>query len=244
MAVDAIVKDGVIVNNGQAASEKKDSTTTNKLGEYKEQFMQLLCAQMKYQDPLEPTSNTEYISQYAQFTQVEQMQNLSNTVALNRAADMVGKTVQITQVDEETGETKLTVEGKVDFVTYESGTSYVSVNGNKYKLDDVTAVVDGTYFDNTQLAESVRKDLDKLPGVDYVTLYADKDRLERMLANYETMTAMTGDVSQFFSTAELSKISQYALKYADLINQAAKETENTNTSQPVESLNNEDKEDT
>jgi flagellar basal-body rod modification protein FlgD len=244
MAVDAIVKDGVIVNNGQAASEKKDSTTTNKLGEYKEQFMQLLCAQMKYQDPLEPTSNTEYISQYAQFTQVEQMQNLSNTVALNRAADMVGKTVQITQVDEETGETKLTVEGKVDFVTYESGTSYVSVNGNKYKLDDVTAVVDGTYFDNTQLAESVRKDLDKLPGVDYVTLYADKDRLERMLANYETMTAMTGDVSQFFSTAELSKISQYALKYADLIDQAAKETENTNTSQPVESLNNEDKEDT
>lgn len=244
MAVDAIVKDGVIVNNGQAASEKKDSTTTTKLGEYKEQFMQLLCAQMKYQDPLEPTSNTEYISQYAQFTQVEQMQNLSNTVALNRAADMVGKTVQITQVDEETGETKLTVEGKVDFVTYESGTSYVSVNGNKYKLDDVTAVVDGPYFDNTQLAESVRKDLDKLPGVDYVTLYADKDRLERMLANYETMTAMTGDVSQFFSTAELSKISQYALKYADLIDQAAKETENTNTSQPVESLNNEDKEDT
>lgn len=244
MAVDAIVKDGVIVNNGQAASEKKDSTTTTKLGEYKEQFMQLLCAQMKYQDPLEPTSNTEYISQYAQFTQVEQMQNLSNTVALNRAADMVGKTVQITQVDEETGETKLTVEGKVDFVTYESGTSYVSVNGNKYKLDDVTAVVDGTYFDNTQLAESVRKDLDKLPGVDYVTLYADKDRLERMLANYETMTAMTGDVSQFFSTAELSKISQYALKYADLIDQAAKETENTHTSQPVESLNNEDKEDT
>jgi flagellar basal-body rod modification protein FlgD len=244
MAVDAIVKDGVIVNNGQAASEKKDSTTTNKLGEYKEQFMQLLCAQMKYQDPLEPTSNTEYISQYAQFTQVEQMQNLSNTVALNRAADMVGKTVQITQVDEETGETKSIVEGKVDFVTYESGTSYVSVNGNKYKLDDVTAVVDGTYFDNTQLAESVRKDLDKLPGVDYVTLYADKDRLERMLANYETMTAMTGDVSQFFSTAELSKISQYALKYADLIDQAAKETENTHTSQPVESLNNEDKEDT
>jgi flagellar basal-body rod modification protein FlgD len=244
MAVDAIVKDGVIVNNGQAASDKKDSTTTTKLGEYKEQFMQLLCAQMKYQDPLEPTSNTEYISQYAQFTQVEQMQNLSNTVALNRAADMVGKTVQITQVDEETGETKLTVEGKVDFVTYESGTSYVSVNGNKYKLDDVTAVVDGTYFDNTQLAESVRKDLDKLPGVDYVTLYADKDRLERMLANYETMTAKTGDVSQFFSTAELSKISQYALKYADLIDQAAKETENTHTSQPVESLNNEDKEDT
>ena len=62
MAVDAIVKDGVIVNNGQAASEKKDSTTTTKLGEYKEQFMQLLCAQMKYQDPLEPTSNTEYFS--------------------------------------------------------------------------------------------------------------------------------------------------------------------------------------
>ena len=217
MAVDAIVKDGVIVNNSKPASEKTETASNNKIGEYKEQFMQLLCAQMKYQDPLEPTSNTEYISQYAQFTQVEQMQNLANTVALNRAADMVGKTVQIKQVDEDTGEVKSIVEGKVDFVSYESGDSYVSVNGNKYKLDDVTAVVDGTYFDNTQLADTVKAMLDKLPSIDYITLYSDQTNLEKMLGAYESMT---GDPSAFFSATELTKISQYALKYADLMEKA------------------------
>ena len=233
MAVDAIVKDGVIVNNSKPASEKTETTANNKIGEYKEQFMQLLCAQMKYQDPLEPTSNTEYISQYAQFTQVEQMQNLANTVALNRAADMVGKTVQIKQVDEDTGEVKSLVEGKVDFVTYESGDSYVSVNGNKYKLDDVNAVVDGTYYDNTQLAGTVLEMLDKLPAVDYITLYADKNNLEKMLGAYESMT---GDPSAFFSATELTKISQYALKYADLMEKAVAEAEKSSGNRQVEEV--------
>lgn len=34
-------------------------------------FLQLLVAQMQYQDPLEPTDNTQYIAQMATFTQVE-----------------------------------------------------------------------------------------------------------------------------------------------------------------------------
>ena len=234
MAVDAIVKDGVIVNNSKPASEKTETASNNKIGEYKEQFIQLLCAQMKYQDPLEPTSNTEYISQYAQFTQVEQMQNLADTVALNRAADMVGKTVQITQTDEDTGETKSIVEGKVDFVTYQNGDSYVSVNGNKFKLDDVTAVVDNTYFDDSKLADTVKAMLDKLPSVDYITLYSDQNNLEKMLNAYESMTS---DPSAFFSATELTKISQYALKYADLMEKAM----NQNTAQGQEKKAQEEK---
>ena len=38
-------------------------------------FLQLLVAEMKYQDPLEPTTNTEYVSELASFTQVEATQN-------------------------------------------------------------------------------------------------------------------------------------------------------------------------
>ncbi len=38
------------------ANKKKSNSTVDK-----DQFLQLLVAQMKYQDPLEPTSNTEYI---------------------------------------------------------------------------------------------------------------------------------------------------------------------------------------
>ncbi len=54
-------------------SEKKKSNSTVD----KDQFLQLLVAQMKYQDPLEPTSNTEYISQYATFSELEQHERIS-----------------------------------------------------------------------------------------------------------------------------------------------------------------------
>ncbi|MGM0952466.1 MAG: flagellar hook assembly protein FlgD [Pseudomonadota bacterium] len=69
----------------------------------KDAFMELMLAQMKNQDPLEPQENGEFVSQLAQFSSLEEMQNLSGTVddvagqfrssqALQASA-MVGKTV-------------------------------------------------------------------------------------------------------------------------------------------------------
>ena len=89
MALVAPVENGKIVETASQTSVKK-STKSSKSGMDKEAFLQLLVAQMKYQDPLEPTSNTEYISQYAQFSQVEQMQNMSSSMDLQRASSLVG----------------------------------------------------------------------------------------------------------------------------------------------------------
>ena len=61
MALMAPVKDGKIVETESQKSLKKELTAT-KNGMDKEAFLQLLVAQMQYQDPLEPTSNTEFIS--------------------------------------------------------------------------------------------------------------------------------------------------------------------------------------
>lgn len=57
-----------IANNGGAAG-------MNNL------FMQLLVAQIKNQDPLKPTDGTEYVSQLAQLTQVQSMENMSQLMA-------------------------------------------------------------------------------------------------------------------------------------------------------------------
>jgi len=69
MGVAAIVEDGKITNATSTANKKEKSSTLGK-----DDFLQLLVAQMQYQDPLEPTSNTEYIAQYATFSEVEQIQ--------------------------------------------------------------------------------------------------------------------------------------------------------------------------
>ena len=77
MGVAAIVEDGKITNAKSTTSTKEKSSTLGK-----DDFLQLLVAQMKFQDPLEPTSNTEYIAQYATFSEVEQIQNMSKSMDL------------------------------------------------------------------------------------------------------------------------------------------------------------------
>ena len=95
MALMAPVEDGKIVTTESQNSLKKNNATGMQSGMDKDAFLQLLVAQMQYQDPLEPTSNTEYISQYAQFSQVEQMQNMAASSDLARASSLVGKEVYI-----------------------------------------------------------------------------------------------------------------------------------------------------
>lgn len=137
MALVAPVENGKIVETASQTSVKK-STKSSKSGMDKEAFLQLLVAQMKYQDPLEPTSNTEYISQYAQFSQVEQMQNMSSSMDLQRASSLVGKEVYI-KTTTSSGETKL-VQGRVDYVSYENNKAYLYINEKKYSIDDLDSV--------------------------------------------------------------------------------------------------------
>ena len=132
MASWAVVEDGKIVESTSQSSLKKASDAS-KNGMDKDAFLQLLVAQMKYQDPLEPTSNTEYISQYAQFSQVEQMQNMAATTELARASSMVGKEVYIKTVDT-TGKVR-TVTGKVDYVVFENNKAFLAIDEKLYALD-------------------------------------------------------------------------------------------------------------
>ena len=44
----------------------------------KEEFLNLLVTQLRYQDPLDPIRNEEFIAQLSQFSSVEQLQNINS----------------------------------------------------------------------------------------------------------------------------------------------------------------------
>lgn len=82
-----------------------NSTTTSaaKKTMGKDDFMQMLIAQMKNQDPTAPMSGTDFAAQLAQYSQLEQLTNMSSEIknqslnmysmAQTQAVGMIGKTV-------------------------------------------------------------------------------------------------------------------------------------------------------
>ena len=134
------VQNGVIEQTKENA--KSNKTNKNELG--KDAFLQLLVTQMKYQDPLNPSSNTEYIAQLATFSQLEQMQNLGSITTNSQAFSLVGKNV-IVKTQSESGQTFYT-SGKVDFVNMSGGKTQMSVNGSIYSIDQLDSVIDDRYI--------------------------------------------------------------------------------------------------
>lgn len=66
-------------DSGTTSKTSPDETSSSALG--KEQvFLQLLVAQIKNQNPLNPTDGTQFMSQLAQFSSLEQLISLNTTV--------------------------------------------------------------------------------------------------------------------------------------------------------------------
>ena len=181
----AQVEDGKIVQSNSAASLAHESVKKNGSTVDKDQFLQLLVAQMKYQDPLEPTSNTEYISQYATFSELEQMQNMSASLELARASSLVGQTV-LMEVTDASGRSVL-VQGNVDFVVYENNKAYLSINGELYSMDDLNTVADPAYLDAYKKAGEFLNAYNKLPIPALLTI-DDKEAVEKVNEMYENMS--------------------------------------------------------
>ena len=94
---------------GPAPEAKKNT----ELG--KDDFLQLLTVQLKFQDPLNPLKDTDFIAQMAQFSSLEQLQNMNKSLDKNLGSDqqlsaafhsnlitsLVGKTVEVPTVEVE-----------------------------------------------------------------------------------------------------------------------------------------------
>ena len=186
MGVSAIIKDGVITNQNTEDTEKAKGSG----GLDKQAFLNLLVAQMKYQDPLEPTSNTEYVAQLATFSELEQMQNLAFTSELQRATSLVGSLVSVTKTDSTTGQTT-EITGKIDYVSHTGSTVKVSINDQLYDLDDVTKVWDSNYADAHSAAEDWINTYESLPDPNKITgknASAYVDTIQKLADAYNSMS--------------------------------------------------------
>lgn len=142
----AQVIDGVI-NKTQKIQKVKTADELNGLG--KEAFLQLLCAQMGNQDPLEPQSNTEWVSQLATYSSLEQMQNMNATITNSQSFSLIGQEVVLASKDSEGRPT--IVSGVVDFVSVKGNKSYLSIKGNLYPASDLQSIIDPRYLHGSLL---------------------------------------------------------------------------------------------
>lgn len=231
MGLTAPIVDGKLVTNTQ---ETKETSSAGKNSLDKDAFLQLLVAQMKYQDPLEPTSNTEYISQYATFSELEQMQNMSSSMTLSRASELVGKEV-IMESTSESGKTT-TVQGIVEKVVYNGSKAYLSINGSLYSMDDLKQVVDESYKIASEYVEEMNNILKKLPSVENLTL-ADVNNVSDLYKLYQSVYSYNPDMVDAVTT---DKIKKYVEKMTALVNQAKEDAANKNEDAGNESEENTD----
>jgi flagellar basal-body rod modification protein FlgD len=89
------------IENVVATTGTTPTTTTKSVG--KDEFMKLLLAQLKNQNPLEPLDGSDFAAQLAQFSSLEQLSNLNDqlkaqsvnqmTLGYAQSANMIGKEV-------------------------------------------------------------------------------------------------------------------------------------------------------
>lgn len=101
--IDSATMDNIRQQNGTEFTDKKTAGKKNKNEMGKDDFIKLMSAQLKYQDPINPMKNEQMAAQLAQFSALEQMvnvnQNLEKMAASAKpqenmmAASLIGKRI-------------------------------------------------------------------------------------------------------------------------------------------------------
>lgn len=135
-----VVNGKVVANYTTELKEKK--TGSDSLD--KDAFLQILTAEMQYQDPLEPSSNTEWVSQMASFSQIEELQSVTGQIKEQNATNLVGKRVILVDTDAAGNENYVT--GIVQCTEKMGEKIYLSIDDNLYSIDKLYSVVDENYY--------------------------------------------------------------------------------------------------
>ena len=127
------------VSSSSSGGSSKSSGVSAGLGT--DDFLKLLVAQLKNQDPMNPTSGTEFLAQTAQFTMVEKLSAMSVQYAdllvaqkVSQATSFIG--LRVSYADGSGS----AVTGLVSSVRLDAAGPVLSVGGRDVVLSSVSAV--------------------------------------------------------------------------------------------------------
>ena len=170
ITVNGVTYDASTYSSSSAASSATSTSTSTSTSSStalnKDAFLQLLVTQMQYQDPLDPQDNSEYLSQLAQFSSLEQMTNVASALSgvsslvsnidssllVGQLSNMIGQNVQWTTtttntdssgkaITDSSGKTQTTTtkyEGTVTGVSISDGTPTLIVKDSSGTTQQVS----------------------------------------------------------------------------------------------------------
>lgn len=143
---------GSQIGSSATASQTSNSTqtATDAFGLGFDSLLKIVLTQLTYQDPLKPMDNFQFVSQLAQFSQIQQGQTLANSMqqlvagqAAAQATGLLGKTVDIGTSD------STTLSGKVTALSLQNGDVRLTVQTgagqtvSNLSLSSVTQIREG-----------------------------------------------------------------------------------------------------
>lgn len=157
------------------AVEQESNTTSSgtvAAEELKLDFLKLLTAQLQYQDPLEPATNTEFTSQMAQFSSLDAQQQSNSllqqllesqgTNQMNQAVSYIGKQVVVTgnkteiQNGEATVRFRMPSAGVANIQLYNQyGELAKTVDSRYFPEGEGSAVISGPGLDDSTLSDGL-----------------------------------------------------------------------------------------
>ena len=217
MAIIAKVENGKIDSSVSSDKVAAKNTNTN-IGKSTlgyDEFLKLLTAEMQYQDPLEPTSNTDYVAQMATFSQLEATLSMkeslttsSDNTIKSMANQLVGQEVVVEDDESKTGY----ADGIVDYVMYEDGEIYISVNDKLYSIDKLDTISTKDYYEAVVSANTLHSMITALPSISDIT-YSYKKAVEQIRELYDGFTDYQ---KKYVNDDDLDTLKQYESKMEEL----------------------------
>ncbi|REL38677.1 hypothetical protein DYD21_01635 [Rhodohalobacter sp. SW132] len=125
------------------ANNERTSKNKNDLGQ--QEFLQLLVAQMRNQDPINPLDGAEFASQLAQFNSVEQLINVNNGLAhLQESQELMSSSLTNSMAASLTGKNVKALSNEVHLASGESANINYKLNNSASEVEVIIRGANGS----------------------------------------------------------------------------------------------------